>query len=146
MGGRGGTPKSPGAFFTHLFKLHLRTSSCRHRDCAGLPSGSLRLGLYTTVGHGRRPHAWGWCQGQGAFLRTTRSRVFTPTTGFVPCVACSSGSRSASCGGTSPIKARVICWTMAPQLTPAPTCPLTQTHLVIFEHNFENRCIFTHGF
>ena len=65
MGVRGGTPQITGGFFTHLFKLHLRTSSCRHRDCAGLPSGSLRLGLYTTVGHGRRPHAWGWCQGRG---------------------------------------------------------------------------------
>ena len=60
-GVRGGAQKITGGFFTHLFKLHFRTSSCRHCDCAGLPLGSLRLGLYTTVGQGRRPHAWGWC-------------------------------------------------------------------------------------
>ena len=38
--------------------------------------------------------------------------------GCVPCLSCSSGSGSASCGATSPSKVRVICWTMAPHLTP----------------------------
>ena len=68
MGVRGDTPKSSGAFFTHLFKLHFRTNSCRHCAGAGLPVGSLRLDLYTTVGKGRRPHTQVWCQDQGAFF------------------------------------------------------------------------------
>ena len=107
MGVRGDTPESSGAFFTHLFMLHIGTTSCRLCVGAHPPSGSLRLTLYTPVGQSHRSRTQGWCQVQGAFLRTTRSRVFMSSAELMSCGACPSGSRSASCCA-SPLAARAL--------------------------------------
>ena len=129
-GSGGGTPESSGACFTHLFNMHFRTSSCRHCSGVDLPLRPHRLDLYTTVGQGRRPHTQGWCQDQGAFLRTTRSQVFTPPFYFVPCLARSPGSCPASCGATSPIKDHVILGTTL-ETTVFPTRLLEATETVL---------------
>ena len=116
-GGQGRHLQIIGGFFYAPFQAAFRTKPCRQCAGAGLPSGSLRLDLYTTVGQSRRPHTLGWCQDQGAFFTHYPVSSLDATNSFAPSVACSSGSGSAPCGATSPIKARVICWAMAPHLT-----------------------------
>ena len=135
-GGSGATPpKSSGAFFVHFFKLQFPTNSCRHCSGVDLPLGSIRLDVYTTVGQGGRPHTQGWCQDQGAFFTHYPVSSLHAASGFVLCVACPLGSCSASCGATSPIKARVL-W--APRTTALKTFAF---HTLLGDH-----CIFTHVF
>ena len=88
-GGQGRHLQIIGGFFYAPFQAAFRTIPCRQCAGAGLPSGSLRFDLYTTVGQSRRPHTLGWCQGQGAFfthlfkLHSEPSRVAN-----VPVLAC----------------------------------------------------------